>query len=110
MFFEYFVEKYLDMDISFEDKFCKHFVTLRKCFEVFVSFNIDHYLSKRTDKITIPLFYNENLDVEEEKRYFDQFVKSVNLANVVGKSLVKSRLIFWIFTMAVYFLTEILHM
>ena len=49
MFFEYFVEKYLDMDISFEDKFCKHFVTLRKCFEVFVSFNINHCLSKRTD-------------------------------------------------------------
>ena len=26
---------------SFEDRFCKHFVTLKKCFEVFVSFNID---------------------------------------------------------------------
>ena len=55
--------KYLVMDFSFEDKLCKYFAALRKCFEVFVSFNIDQCLSNRTNKITISLFYDEKLDL-----------------------------------------------
>ena len=55
------------MDFSFEDKFCKHFVSIRKCFEVFVSFNIDQCLSQITDKISKSLYYDVELDVEKEK-------------------------------------------
>ena len=55
------------MDFSFEDKFCKHFVSIRKCFEVFVSFNIDKCLSQMTDKISKSLYYDVELDAEKEK-------------------------------------------
>ena len=41
--------------------FCKHFVSLRKSFEVFVTFNIDQCLSKS-------LYYEEKLDIEKEER------------------------------------------
>ena len=53
------------MDFSFEDNFCKHFNSLRDCFEVFVSFNIDQCLSKLTDKISILLYYDEKLEKEK---------------------------------------------
>ena len=56
------------MDLSFEDKFCKHFSALRQRFEVFVSFNIDQYLLSKTDRILISLFYDEKLNVEKRKK------------------------------------------
>ena len=40
---------------SFEDKFCKHFASLRQCFEVFVSYHIDQSLFKMTEKFYISL-------------------------------------------------------
>ena len=43
------------MDFSFEDKICKHFVSLGRCFEVSVSFHIDQCLSKMTDKLSASL-------------------------------------------------------
>ena len=98
------------MDLSFEDKFCQHFVTLKKCFEVFVSFNINQWQSGRTDKTTIFLFYNGKLDIEIKEDIQTNLQKSVNLTNVIGKFLVKLQLILQIFTMAVYLLKEILDM
>lgn len=56
------------MNFSFEDNFCKHFKALRDCFELFVSFNIDQCYSKLTNKISILLYCNEQLDVEKEKK------------------------------------------
>ena len=54
------------MDFSIEDNFCKHFKSLRECFEVFVSFNIDQCLSKLTDKISILLYYDEKLNFKKK--------------------------------------------
>lgn len=54
------------MDFSFEDKFCEHFKVLRDCFEVFVSFDIDQFLSNFTDKNSISLYYNEKLEIEKK--------------------------------------------
>ena len=68
------------MDFSFEDNFCKHFNSLRDCFEVFVSFNIDQCLSKLTDKISILLYYDVKLDVEKEKRQLNQFARKCKLS------------------------------
>ena len=68
------------MDFSYEDKFCKHFVSLRKSFEVFVTFNIDQCLSKMTDKISIYLYYEEKLDIEKEERQLDQLVREAKLS------------------------------
>ena len=98
------------MDLSFEDKFCQHFVTLKKCFEVFVSFNINQWQSGRTDKTTIFLFYNGKLDIEIKEDIQTNLQKSVNLTNVIGKFLAKLQLIFQIFTMSIYLLIEILDM
>ena len=88
------------MGFSFKDNFCKNFIALRDCFEVFISFNIDQYLLKLTDKISILLYYDEKLDLEEEKRQLDQFANSVN---VVGKSLAELQLKFLIFIVEAYF-------
>ena len=110
MFFV-FSRKIFRYGLSFEDKFCKHFVTLKKCFEVFVSFNTNQCQSGRTDKITIFLFYDGKLDIEiEQEDVQTNLQKSVNLTNVIGKFLVKLQLILQIFTMAVYLLKEILDM
>ena len=68
------------MAFSFEDKFCKHFVSLRKNSEVLLRFNIDQCLSKMTDKISIPLYYDEKLDVKKEKRQLDQFSRRCKLS------------------------------
>ena len=68
------------MDFSFTDNFYKNFIALRDCFEVFISFNIDQYLAKLTDKMSILLYYNEKLDVEEEKRQLDQFAIKCKLS------------------------------
>ena len=69
--------KYLVMDFSFEDKFCKHFAASRKCFKVLVSFNIEQCLSDRTHEITISLFYDEKLGVEKEKKLLRSICKKV---------------------------------
>ena len=66
-------------DFSFENKFCQHFKYLRKNAEVFVSFNIDRCQSILNDKITISLYYNNKLDVENEKRRLDRFVTKCKL-------------------------------
>ena len=98
--------KYWDIDFSFEYKFCKHFVTLRKSFEVFVSFNIDQCLLNRTDKISNSLFYDKNLDIEKEKKIFRPI-----WSNVVGKSLVKLRICYFAYAAYVIcYLTETSHM
>ena len=68
------------MNFSFEDKFCKHSVSLRRNFEVFVSFNIDQCLSKMTDKISISLYYDEKLEVEKEKGQLGQFARKYKLS------------------------------
>ena len=60
-------------DFLFENKFCQHFKYLRENSEVFVSFNIDWCQSIMNDKITISLYYNDNLDVENEKSKLDKF-------------------------------------
>ena len=68
------------MDFSSEDKFCNHFILLRKNFEVFVTFNIDQCLFKMTDKISTSLYCDEELDVEKEKRQLDQFARKCKLS------------------------------
>ena len=68
------------MNFSFEDNFCKHFKALRDCFELFVSFNIDQCYSKLTNKISILLYCNEQLDVEKEKKELDQFAIKCKLS------------------------------
>ena len=67
------------MDFSFEDKFYKHFVSLKKNSEVFVTFNIKQCLSEKTDKISISLYYDEKLDIEKGKRQLDQFARKCKL-------------------------------
>ena len=54
-------------DFSYENKFCRHFKYLRGNTEVFVSFNIERCQSTLNDKITISLYCNNKLDVENEK-------------------------------------------
>ena len=68
------------MDFSLKGNFCKHFKTLRECFEVFISFNIDQCLSNMADKISKSLFYDEKLDVEKEKRQLDHFAIKCKLS------------------------------
>ena len=46
---------------------------------VFVSFNIDRCKSVLNDKITIPLYYNDELDVENEKSRLDKFAVKCKL-------------------------------
>ena len=60
-------------DFSFENKFCQHFKYLRKNAEVFVSFNIDRCQSILNDKITISFYYNDKLDLKNEKSRLDKF-------------------------------------
>ena len=52
---------------SFEDKFYQYFKYLRESAEVFVSFNIDGCPSILNDKVTISLYYNDKIDVENER-------------------------------------------
>ena len=51
----------------FENKFCQYFRYLRENAEVFVSLNTDRCQSILSNKITISFYYNDNLDVENEK-------------------------------------------
>ena len=57
----------------FENKFCRRFKYLRESTEVFFIFNIDQFQSTLNDKITISLYYNDKLDVENEKSWLDKF-------------------------------------
>ena len=66
-------------DFSFENKFCQHFKYLRENTEAFVSFNIDRCQSILNDKITISLYYNNKLDVENEKSRLDKFAVKCKL-------------------------------
>ena len=52
---------------SFEDKFYQYFKYLRENVEVFVSFNIDRCPSILNDKVTISLYYNDKIDVENKR-------------------------------------------
>ena len=66
-------------DFTFEEKVCKYTVNLSQlCKEVLVSFNIDQCPSRKGEKISVSLFYNEKL-VIENKKALDQF------ANVIDK-------------------------
>ena len=47
--------------------------------QVFLSFNIDRCQSILNDKITISLYYNNKLDVENEKRRLDRFATKCKL-------------------------------
>ena len=66
-------------DFSFENKFCQHFKYLRENPEVFVSFNIDWCQSILNDKITMSLYYNNKLDVGNEKSRLDKFTVNCKL-------------------------------
>ena len=69
------------MDFSLEEKFCKYFKIVRQSLnEVNVVFNIETY------KVIVSLFYDEKIDIEEEKGFLDRSVKFVN---EVGNQLVK---------------------
>ena len=46
---------------------------------MFVSFNIDRCKSVLNDKITISLYYNDKLDVENEKSRLDKFAVKCKL-------------------------------
>ena len=52
---------------SNEGKFCQNFKVMRENAEVYVIFNIDGCQSILNDKITAFLYYNNKLDVENEK-------------------------------------------
>ena len=59
-----------EMDFSLEEKFCKYFKIVRQSFnEVNVVFNIETY------KVIVSLFYDEKIDIEEEKGFLDQFAR-----------------------------------
>ena len=59
-------------DFSFENKFCQHFKYLRENAEVFVSLNMDRCQSILNDTVTISLYFNDKLDVENEKDKVDK--------------------------------------
>ena len=66
-------------DFWFENKFCQHFQYLRENTEVFVRFNIDRCESILNNKMTISLYYNNKLDVENEKSRLDKFIVKCNV-------------------------------
>ena len=84
---------------SYEEIFCKHYKFLRENVEVFVSFNIDHCQSILNDNVTISLYYNDKLDVENEKSRLDKFAVKLEFH-------AKLPLPFLIFNMAVLFSIE----
>ena len=58
------------MDFSLEENFCKYFKIVRQSFnEENVVFNIETY------KVIVLLFYDEKIDIEEEKEFLDQFAR-----------------------------------
>ena len=67
-------------DFSFEITFCQHFKYLRENTEVFVSFNIDWCQSILNGKITISLYYNNKLDVENENSRLNKFAVKCKLS------------------------------
>ena len=58
---------------SFKNKLCQYFKYLRENAEVFVSFNTDRCQSILSNKTTISFYYNDNLDVENEKSRLEKF-------------------------------------
>lgn len=66
-------------DFWFENKFCQHFQYLRENTEVFVRFNIDRCQSVLNNKMTISLYYNNKLDVENENSRLDKFTVKCNV-------------------------------
>ena len=59
-----------EMDFSLEESFCKYFKIVRQSFnEENVVFNIETY------KVIVSLFYDEKIDIEEEKGFLDQFAR-----------------------------------
>ena len=66
-------------DFSFENKFCQHFKYLRENAEVFVSFNIARCQFILNEKINISLYYNDKIDVENEKSRLDKFAVKCKL-------------------------------
>ena len=66
-------------DFWFENKFCQHFQYLRENTEVFVRFNIDRCQSILNNKMTISLYYNNKLDVENENSRLDKFTVKCNV-------------------------------
>ena len=66
-------------EFLFEEKFCQHFKYLRGNVEALVNFNIDQCPSTPNDKITIYLYYDDKLDVENEKSRLDKFAVKCKL-------------------------------
>ena len=58
------------MDFFLEENFCKYFKIVRQSFnEENVVFNIETY------KVIVSLFYDEKIEIEEEKGFLDQFAR-----------------------------------
>ena len=94
------------IDFSFEQNFYRHFKYLRENIEMFVSFNIDRCSHILDDKITMSLYYNNKLDVEDGKSWLDKFAAQCNLNERGWQSPCKLPLVFLIFTMRTFFLVE----
>ena len=92
-------------DFLFENKFCQHLKYLQENSEVFVSFNIDRYHSILNDKIIISLYYNNKLDVENERSRLDKFAVKCKLNERSWQFPAKLPLAFLIFTMEAFYST-----
>ena len=66
-------------DFWFENKFWQHFKYLRENAQLLVSFNIDWCQSILNDMITTSLYYNDKLNVENEKSRLDKFAVKCKL-------------------------------
>lgn len=74
---------------------------------MFVSFNIDRCPHILDDKITMSLYYNNKLDVEDEKSRLDKFAAKCNLNERSWRTPCKLPITtFLIFTLGTFFLIE----
>lgn len=74
---------------------------------MFVSFNIDRCPHILDDKITMSLYYNNKLDVEDEKSRLDKFAAKCNLKERSWRTPCKLPITtFLIFTLGTFFLIE----
>ena len=101
-----FSSQFVMEDFLFEGKFHQHYKILRENVEAFVSFNNDRCSSILNEKITIPLYYNNKLDVENGKSGQTSSLQSANLSSKVGKFPAKLPLTFLISTMGALFSTK----
>ena len=101
-----FSSQFVMEDFLFEGKFHQHYKILRENVEAFVSFNNDRCSSILNEKITIPLYYNNKLDVENGKSGQTRSLQSANLSSKVGKFPAKLPLTFLISTMGALFSTK----